>query len=535
VAAVLIRYGFGELVSRLPAPLRRGTATAAVDPTLGIGERLRRSFESLGPTFMKLGQFLAGRPLAIPPFVAVALSRLEDSVPPVPFEQIAQVLEREWRDAPRPLPEMQHVPFAAASLAEAFDARLPDGRRVVVKVQRPNIEQTIRTDLEILTDLAAWAERNLPELAPFQPSRTVAQLTYALRRELDFTREARHIELFRNNFRDSQTVLLPDVAWAYTTNRVLTATRVDGIKISDVEALRSAGYDLREIVRLGSQALFEQIFVHGFYHADPHPGNIFVAPGPKIAFVDFGLVGYLTGTAKRHLADVVGAAVARDPKRIVRALEEVESLPPEADTLALEHDLNEFMYRYHQVPLNKLSVGGVLTDLYWIVERHQVRLRPELMLLLKTLSQYDRIARLLDPEYDLVESIKPFGRKLLASDWDLESLRRDALQAGSELRPWLTELPYGLRQLLRQVRRGGLSLRFTSNMMESLTEELDRASNRVSFALLVAGLVVGSALLLRLEVGWKLFGLSVFGLAGLVFAGFLGVSLLIGILRSGRL
>lgn len=532
---MLVRYGFGEMLSRLPAPLRRGSVPEEVDPALGVGERLRAAFETLGPTFIKLGQFLAARPLAIPPSVAVALSRLEDAVPPVPWEQISGVLEREWRSAPDPRPELQHAPFAAASLAEAFDGRLADGRAVVVKVQRPGIERVIQTDVEILTDLAGWAERNLEELRAFQPARTVAQWTLALQRELDFNREARHIELFRNNFRDSDIVVLPEVVWPFTTNRVLTATRIDGIKITDVEALKRAGQDPREIVKLGAKALFEQIFVHGFYHADPHPGNIFVLSGPRIAFVDFGLVGYLTGTTKRHLADLAGAAVAHDPRRMVRVLEEADAVPPDADTAALEHDLNELLYRYRHVPLKQLSLSGFLVELYWIVDRHRLQPRPELLLLLKTLGQYDRIARALDPDWDLVAELTPYGKALMSEAWDGRSIRNEVLQIGSELRPWLTEIPYSLRRLLRQLRKGDLSLHFRSDMMAGLTEELDRASNRVSFALLVAGLVVGSSLLLRLEVGWKIFGLSVIGLAGLAFAGFLGISLLVAILRSGRL
>ena len=535
VAAVLIRYGFGELVARLPKPVRRGIPLGGGDTRLGLGDRLRRSFEELGPTFIKLGQFLASRPLAIPPDVAAALARLEDAVPPADPDLTSALLEREWRDVPHPRPEVESVPFAAASLACAYAARLPDGREVVVKVQRPRIEQIVRTDLEILSDLAAWAERNLPELKAFSPIRTIEQLKHSLGRELDFAREARHIEIFRHNFQEHPSVYLPEVIWPYTTSRVLTTTYIKGIKISDLEGLRRAGYDTAEIARIGGALLFEQVFDRGFYHADPHPGNIFIMPGPRIAYIDFGLVGYLTGSIKRHLAQLLAAAVSRDARRMVRAFEEVGALLPNTDRIALEHDLNEFIYRYHQVPLSQVSLQGVLGDLYWIVDRHRMQMRPELLLLLKTLSQYDRLARTLDPQWDLVEHLRPYAEKLKGAALDLGTLPGDLLEGGGELRRWMTELPSDLRLFLRQIRKGELSLEIRSDLMRDLTAELDRASNRISFALLVAGLVVGSALLLRLEVGWKVFGLSFLGLIGLAFAGFLCISLLIGILRSGRL
>jgi ubiquinone biosynthesis protein len=535
VAAVLIRYGFGELVARLPKPVRRGIRSGGTDTRLGLGERLRSAFEELGPTFIKLGQFLASRPLAIPPDVAAALARLEDAVPPADARSVFALLEREWHGAPDPRPDVTAVPFAAASLACAYAARLPDGRDVVVKVQRPKIDQIVRTDLEILADLAAWAERNLPELRVLSPVRTVEQLRHSLGRELDFAREARHIEIFRHNFHDHPSVHIPEVIWPFTTGRVLTTTYVEGIKISDLDGLRREGYDLAEVARVGGALLFEQIFERGFYHADPHPGNIFVMPGPRIAYIDFGLVGYLTGSIKRHLASLLAAAVSRDARRMVRAFEEIGALPQRADRIALEHDLTEFIYRYHQVPLAQVSLQGVLSDLYWVVDRHHLQLRPELLLLLKTLSQYDRLARALDPQWDLVEQLRPYADKLSSAALDLGALPGDLLEGGGELRRWLTELPFELRQFLRQLRRGELSLEIRSDLMNDLTAELDRASNRISFALLVAGLAVGSALLLRLDVGWKVFGLSVLGLVGLTFAGFLCVSLLIGILRSGRL
>jgi ubiquinone biosynthesis protein len=523
------------MVARLPRPVRRGIPADQDGSRQNLGDRLCRTFEELGPTFIKLGQFLASRPLDIPPPVALALARLEDRVPPADPESVRALLEREWRAAPAPLPVLDFEAFAAASLASVYAARLSGGEQVVVKVQRPGIERIVRTDLEILADMAAWSERNLPELAPLHPRRLVGQLDAALRRELDFAREARHIEIFRRNFEGHESVVLPTVNWSYTTTRVLVTSMIDGVKISDVEALKRHGYDPALVARLGGDVLFQQIFEHGFYHADPHPGNIFIVPGPRIAYVDFGLVGYLTGSLRRHLALLLAAAVGRDAGRMVRAFEEVGAVGRNADRIALEHDLNEFIYRYHQVPLSRLHLAGVLGDLYWIVEHHRLSLRPELMLLLKTLSQYDRLARTLDPEWDLVKQIRPYAHRLTAAAVDFRALGGELLESGAELRRWLTELPFDLRQLVGDIRRGELSFQVHSDVMGDLTRELDRASNRVSFALLVAGLVVGSALLLRLEVGLKIFGLSALGLAGLVFAGFLGISLLVGILRSGRL
>jgi len=541
ILAVLAKYGFGDLlgslrlrhplITRLPLPGKLRQIEELSRP-----ERLRLAFEELGPTFIKLGQLLSLRPDLIPPEYAAELAKLQDEAAPFPFTEVRRKLEEQLgRPLERLFSEFDEKPLAAASLAQVHRARTKSGEEVAVKVQRPGVRERVRADLIILEELATLIARYVPESELYDPVGAVREFSKTLRRELDFVREGRNMEVFRRNFAGDETVHIPRVFWELTSREVLTMEWIEGIKITDLEGLERAGLDRRQIALNGANLILKQVFEHGFFHADPHPGNVLVLEGNVLAPVDYGMVGRLDEPLQRQLGELLVGVVQKDIDRLIRALGELGSLDERTDLGSLRRDLTDFIDRYYRVPLAQLDVGQLLDEALTLFREHRVRLPASLVMMAKALVIEEGVGRLLYPELDMITLAKPYIQRLL--------LRRLAPQR--ELRRWaLTveegarlarELPMELRLLLGKLRRGELRLQFEQVGFERLLLHVDRVGNRLSLALVIAALIVGSAVMMGLEVGPKLWGLSLLGLLGLALAALLGLGLALAILRSGRL
>lgn len=541
ILAVLIKYGFGDLLEALKVrhPLAGRLPRLRVLKDLeGLSrpERLRLAFEELGPTFVKLGQLLSLRPDLIPPEYSAELTKLQDEVAPFPFKQIKEGVEGQLG---RPLDllclEFEEQPLAAASLAQVHRAILKDGTEAVVKVQRPQVRETIRADLIILEDLAGFIARYVPESELYDPLGTVRQFSKTLRRELDFVREGRNMELFRRNFAGDETIHIPRVFWELTTSEILTMERIVGIKVTDLEALERAGLDRRQIAINGANATLKQIFEHGFFHADPHPGNILVLENNVIAPLDFGMVGRLDQPLQEAIGEMLVGIVRKDVGRIVRALRELGSLYEQVDLGAFRTDLGDFIDRYYKIPLYRLDVARLLDEAMMLMREHRVRLPANLVMMGKALVIEEGISRILYPELDMIALARPYVRRLVLQRLAPQRELRDwgvVLEEASRL---LKELPGELRSIMKKIRRGELRAQFEHLGLDRLITEMDRASNRISFALIIAALIVGSSLVMQLQIGPWLFGLPLFGFLGYGFAAVLGLWLVIAILRSGRL
>jgi ubiquinone biosynthesis protein len=541
ILAVLLKYGFGDLLARLKVRhplLGRLPRLRAIKELEDLSRpaRLRLAFEELGPTFIKLGQLLSLRLDLLPPEYAAELAKLQDEAMPLPFAQIKGKVEAQLGRALGELfQEFGEEPLAAASLAQVHRALLRDGTEVVVKVQRPGIWETIRADLIILEDLAHFLVRHLPESEPFDPPGVVREFAKTLRRELDFVREGRNMELFRRNFQGDPTVYIPKVFWDYTTSEVLTMERIVGVKVTDLEGLERAGLDRHQVALNGANAILKQIFEHGLFHADPHPGNILVLEGNVIAPLDFGMVGRLDLELRERVGQLILAIARGDLAGLVRTLRELGSLDEQVDLLALRADLADLLDRYSKTPLYRLELGRLLDEMMALVREHRLRLPPNLVMMGKALVIAEGVGRALDPELELLALAQPYLERLALRRGPLQKALQGWAGAWAESRELFQELPEGLRSIMSRLRQGRLKVQFELLGLEHLMQELDRASNRLAFALIIAALIIGSSLVMQLQAGPRLWGLSLFGFLGFGFAAFLGFWLVVAILRSGRL
>ncbi len=545
ILTVLVKYGFEDLVNRLHILqyIEQGRQLITRQrreqvESLSTAQRIRLMLQELGPTFIKLGQVLSTRPDLIPPEIADELTALQQHVPPFEFEQVKRIVEEELG---RPLNELfsrfDEVSIAAASIGQVHRATLPNGDEVVVKVQRPDIERIVEVDLEILHHLATTAEKHVEGLRVQKPSLIVEEFTRVLEKELDFTVEAAHLERFARQFEHDPTIYVPRVYSDLTTSRVITLEYVDVIPITDRLKLVQQGLDPRLIAERGAELTLKQIFTYGFFHADPHPGNLFALPDNVICLLDFGMMGRLDRASRERFGELVVAVSRRDPPSATHALLHVTEHDDgvDVDTRKLERDVDDFIDVNIVTELGELQFGKLLTELLDLVRRHQLRIPPEMVTMLKAAATVEQVARELDPELNMIARARPYVRRLKVDRIRPRRVVRELIDAGGDLVEFARDIPGNLRDILRQAKRGGLKIGFEHRGLTDFMHSNERIANRVSFAIVVAALIVGSSLIVhaRIPPTWK--EIPIVGLIGYLAAGVMGFLLLIGIIRHGRL
>jgi ubiquinone biosynthesis protein len=543
IVGVLVSYGFVDVVHamHLTSPFEAGrrllfTATQPVDPDLTRPERLRRACEALGPTFIKLGQALSTRGDVLPPEIVAELSRLQDAVPPLDPGVAERAIEEEFG---RPIDGLfgsfSGTPLAAASIAQVHRATLLSGEVVAVKVRRPGIEAVIEADLAILADLAALFERYIPDAALYSLSDLVAEFARSIRRELDLAREGRILMRIAADFAGDSTVRYPAVHWPLTGPSVLTMEFLDGVKVSAVGTPATPALHADVVARRGADVVLKQILVHGLFHADPHPGNILVLADDVVAFVDFGIVGRVDRRMRETLADTILTVGQRDGERLAEIVAGVAVPLRPVDLPELSRDLDEMLDAYADVPLGELSLAAVFAEIVATMSRHRLKLPADILLLIKAVSTIEAVGRQLDPSFKVVDHALPLVRAVVARRHAPDALVRRAASAGREALHALQEVPRDLAEITRRARADGLQIQFVHRNLDHFIHEMDRSSNRLSFAIVIAAVVVGSAVVMQAGVGGERFGYPSLGLAGFLVAAVLGIGLAIGILRSGKL
>ncbi len=542
IIGVLVKYGFGHILDqmRIGPYLRLGRKIFAREKTevekLSYAQKIRLALEELGPTFVKLGQLLSTRPFMIPLELVIELSKLQDEVAPFSFEEAKKIVEKELKASLNDLfSSFDKTPIASASLSQVHRAETNKGEEVVVKVQRPGIKPIIDTDMEILTDLTNLLERYIPESRQYDPKGMVDELTKTFRREVDFKNEARNVEIFALNFKDDPTVFVPRVFWDMTTDLVLTLEYIKGIKVTNLKKIDEEGLDRKTIAKNAGRSVFKQVFLDGFFHADPHPGNLFVLGNNVIAPVDYGMMGRLSESTMDELSELLVSVVSWNPRGVIRTWQKAGVLEQTPDLRALEADLTDFLYRYHKIPLSRVDMKTLVNQAFDIVHHHKISLQSDLMLFGKALITYEEVGRMLDPEYDLVTEAVPFVKKLSRRKYRPKIVLRDIVAFLQDMRELITPFPHELRRILEKLSRGELELEFHHKGLEKLMLQVERSANRLSFSLIIAAIIVGSSLIMRLEVGYKFLGYPLFGILGFVFAGILGIWLVLAMLRSGKL
>ena len=504
VAVILAKHGFGDVLHALKldhfvdAGLRGLRGEPKVLAELSRPERVRMAVQELGPTFIKAGQYLSTRPDLLSPEYLRELAKLQDAVEPFAFEEVRRIVEEDL-GAPleRLFPRFSREPLAAASIAQVHAARLPDGAAVAVKVERPGLREIVRTDLEIMAHLASIADRRTDAFGGHEPGKIVAEISRSLDREIDLSLEASHSDRFRRQFALVPSVRVPFVVRELCSPRVLTMELMSGIKADDPSALRRAGIDPGATARTIVGHYLSMIFVHGFFHADPHPGNLLVSPGPVIGYLDFGMMGRVDRPTRESLADIVRAVSERDEAALCRALLSLAEAEKQPDSKAFQTDVAELMDQYAYRPLRDWRLGRMLEQLFQVTKRHGVRVPPELFLMLKTLTELETLANALAPDFDAVSAAAPFVRWTLEERARPARLIEEASAAGLQALRLLAETPFDVQAVLRRMRSGKLPVEFEHKGLEPLVATIDKVIGRLAVAVVLAALIIGSALLIH--------------------------------------
>jgi len=544
VLGILIKYGFGHIVEQLNIDyyfelgkriVSLGTISRELE-RLTQAARFRLALEELGPTFIKLGQILSTRPDIVPADVLEELQILQDHIPAVSTDDIKAQIHRELGYPTEELfKDFEHTPLATASIAQVHRGTLKNGEKIVCKVRRPGIESVIETDLDIMMGLAYLVEKHLPGGELYDPVGLVREFRRTIHRELDFSREGRTTERFAANFSDDETVHIPKVFWDYTGQTVLTLEYISGIKISDQSKLVDAGLDLEIIAKNGADNFLKQVFIHGLFHADPHPGNIHILPGNILCIFDFGMVGRLDDDLKLHLTELLLCVLRRDVDHLILQLLYSGDLHDESNIKNLKRDLTEFIDDYYDIMLQDLKVGKLLLDFVEILTEYQIKFPSNLMLLSRALFVMEGIGRQLDPNFNMVAQLKPFAEQVIKNRYSATSIAKDAARTLQSYQALGKSLPRDIKEFINRINRNKFKIDVEHRGFERLVNDLDKSTNRISFSMVIAALIVGSSLVMQIDKGPMLFGFPLLGLLGYSVAGFLGLGLAIAILRSGRM
>jgi len=557
----LVRHGFGHIVEvlnlqhLLPSRLRVGVGLGeGVAERIPAQQRLRMLLEEWGPTAVKLGQMLSMRPDLLPEPYLVELRRLTDRVAPFDTAEARRIIERELgRPIEQVFSEFPDAPLAAGSISQVYNALLKTGEPVVVKVKRPNAERIMTADLDVIETLAVPLLEWIEDLRPLRPRMLIAEFRRNIARELDFVAEASAMQKIGRSLADLDTVRVPAVHWDLTTSDVLTVERLRGVSLSDRAALDALSLDRRLLARNLVEIYLHQFFKTGLFHADPHPGNLLVTEDGKIGLVDFGMVGRLDRDLRGLLGTTFVALTRGDVDAIAEAYLEIGVASEETDISSLKSDMQELLEKYYGIPLARLDMGRCFADVMRVARTHDIFLPRDFVMLGKASVTMIAVARDLDPGFDLAQVAQPFAASLAAERLSPARIGREALAGLSGMGATLRRLPREVRTFVRTLLSGKLQFQLVHKLkgFDEVERELDRATNRIAFSIIVGAVVIGSALLLHARIPPFLqdvlpgrFGVfvsrnmpdvSFLGFAGFVFAGVLGLLLAWAIWRHGRL
>ncbi len=537
VANVLIKHGFGFVFDRftlIKLNYRQIKTQQQVNlRSPYVARHLREAFEELGPAFVKLGQLLSVRPdLLTEPYVE-EFEKLQDAVPPFPYEQVLELCREEGLIIDELFASFEPEPIAAASMGQVHEAYLKTGEHVVVKVQRPNIEEQVKTDLEIMMELAKLLEKRTRWGRLYKVSEIVAELSEAIINELDFHKEARNADDFFRLYREDPTVRIPRIHWQYSTKRVLVMEYVGGIKISDLEELKKANYDPKLIASRLIDALFRQVYENRLFHADPHPGNIAVAEGEVIVFYDFGQVGVVEYQAREKYVELLIGMMRYDTDGVTKAILDIGITEKPINRDDLRSDVNQLQQKYYGMPLSQINVVEASTELINLSVKYKMRLPAELSLLSKMLMTVESIVTQLDPKISLVDLAEPYGRKVLARKMSPDQIVKVLTNVFWDYAELARSYPRHLDKIMAMLANGELKIRMEHANLRRLASRIDILSNRLSLAIILASIIIGSSLVVE-NSSSNILGRIPLVELGFITALILGLFLVYSIIRSGR-
>ncbi len=532
VVQVLVRYGLARWLQNIPADwVRRHlkTHTGKQIAELTLEARIRLALTELGTTYIKLGQILSTRPDLIGPELAEELEKLQSQTTPDDPQLVLDLVEKELgQPVDQLFQEFCPEAFASASIGQVHHAVLPDGTPVVVKVQHHGIEERIRNDLEIMMELAELAETYSPQLRQYCPVATAAEFRRTLEGELDFTQEERNLARFARNFAEDDSVHIPEPFPNRCSRRVLTMERLDGISLSDNDALVAAGCDLTDLARRGADLFLKMVFRDGFYHADPHPGNLMVLDGEVIGLLDGGMVGRVDDVLQEQIEDLLLAVVDRDTDRLVDSVVRLGQIPADCHRDELRHDVMLFVDTYASQSVDGFDVSGALNGMTSIIRSHHITLPSRVSLLIKMLVMLEGTAQQLTPDFSLADLLAPYRVEAIKRRMSPARLWRKLQTAQTDWSRLIAAFPGDFSDIINRMRRGSFNVHLEH-------QRLDSVVNRLVMGILAAALFVGSASLWSNSVRPLVFGTSLPGAAGCTVAVLLGAQLIRAIRRSGNL
>lgn len=541
IASVLIRYGFGSFVRGLGiggALERAGRALhwqhAEEFVKLETPQRIRRALEDLGPTFIKLGQILATRVDLFPPQYIAEFEKLLDQAPPMPFEELLPQIEEDIGGSIDDyFLEVDRQPLAAASIAQVHKALLKDGTPVILKIRRPGLRKIIEADLRLLQRVVDIAESESAELRRFHPRELLRQFNQSLRRELDLAAECRNAERIAINLAADPNIVIPKVYWQWTGERINVQEYIDGIQGRDIDALKAAGLDRNLLADRGTQAVIKMIMEDGFFHADPHAGNVFYLPDNKLAFIDFGMVGRLTDERREQVVSFLHGMVNHAPTKVAEILEDWSD-NIYTDEYALTIEIEAFVDQYSTLSLRDLSLTAMLSDLMALLRDHKLMLPADLALLIKAYITLDGLGRYLNPDFNTLNFAAPYIQEIMMERYRPEAIAKRGWRNLISVSDLLSSLPKDLRKLLRATRKGSIQVEITVRHLDHHVSTIDGAISRLTMGLVTAALIIGSSIIMTVTGGPELFGLPAFGFLGYTFATLGGIWLLFSVWKSGN-
>lgn len=541
IVAVLVRHGLGNLVQRLG--LARGIERASdllhlpgnhEVELLDSPVRVRRALEELGPAFVKLGQVLATRVDMFPPEWIAEFEKLQSNVPAVEFSLLLPELTAALGADPYLIfQELNPEPVGSASIAQVHRARLLDGSDVVLKIRRPGIIPKIEADLRILRHIATLMEFEFSESRRYQPVKIAEEFSKSLRRELNLSAEARNSERFAQNFLGYQDIVIPKIYWEWTSESINVQSYIGGVAGNDLAAVDLAGLDRCLLASRGADAVLKMVLMDGYFHADPHPGNVKYLPDNQIAFLDFGMVGRLPHPRRDQIVDLLAALSQRDEHGILNVL-----LEWTGDTLVDEEklatDIAGFMFDYENLALKDISFGSMLNDVVQMMREHQITLPSDLTLLFKALITLEGLGRQLDPDFQMVQHLTPFVKEVILARFHPKAILKKGKEGALEVVHLLSGLPKDIGRLIKQARRGNLRIDLDLKRLDHFGLQITRSANRLTMGIVTGALIIGSSIVMTVNAGPKLFGLPLLGFLGFILAVFNTIWLVISIWISGK-
>jgi len=527
----MVTYGFGELLGWIKVRTWWLKNRPSAPPPLSRAKRFRMMLEELGPTFVKFGQLLSTRSDLLPADVIEELVWLQDRVTPVPWKVMKVRFGQAGLNIDEMFAEFDTIPLASASLAQVYAARLKTGEKVAVKVLRPRIEEVINSDLAILEQFAALLTKHFEEAKNWEPEGIIREFRRSIHNELDLRHEGRNADIFRANFVGDPTVYVPKIYWPCSTRAVLVMEYIEGKRLSECFDPAIPVSVRKQIASNGANAVLKQIFHDGFFQADPHPGNGFVLENNVICFLDFGMFGRLDMDTLSYLSQGLYATINKDADRLIKAARAIGMVTEGSDIEGLKPALIDLVDQYYGVPLKQIELGKLLNEVVAVIRMHRLRVRSDLMLLVKAISTIEGVGRNLDPDFDIIGHAKPFVREALIRDRSPKKILKDVTDFVQDVTTFVKTAPDSMLQILRKMRDGQFKIDFMHKGLEQPINELNRMIDKLILGVIAGCALIASSLIVQTGKGPQLFGYPTVGIIGVFAAGLLSLWIVWDILR----